>query len=218
LQEWLKQAGIRLEHDERIAHDLWPAGSYASLSLLERVVLLLAGYDLTCRISPDGRLCTVVPIERPVRYTRVYKFSPRQSESFQQFRKLFPDALIEQKGEDLVLRGDWQQHEQLASLLTTAAKPRRTPQSTRTRTSRQVYSLRIESQPLGSVLDQLAHQWQIAVAWAPDIQARASILRGTPVSCDVREVDEDGLLQAILEPAGLRFRRSEGRLEILPGD
>ena len=30
------------------------------------MVLLLAGFDLTCEISPDGKTCRVVPIEYPL--------------------------------------------------------------------------------------------------------------------------------------------------------
>jgi hypothetical protein len=38
------------------------------------------------------------------------------------------------------------------------------------------------------------------------------------VSCEVRQVGEDELLRVILEPAGLRFLKSEGRLEILSSE
>jgi hypothetical protein len=218
LRDWLQQAGIRLEHDEQIAHDLWPAGHFTSLSLMERVVLLLAGYDLTCRITPDGKHCTVVPIERPVVYTREYKFSPRQREMIRRFREQFPQAMVEQSVGELVLRGDWQQHQQLAKLLATTAINQSSTQSGRGRASRQVYSLKIENQPLGGVLDQLAHQWQVAVTWAPELQAKANALRATRVSCEVRQVGEDELLRVILEPSGLRFLKSEGRLEILSSE
>ena len=68
--EWLDEQGITLAQPELIQHDLWPAKKLPPLPLVERVVLLLAGFDLTCQISPHSGKCTVVPIERPVTITR----------------------------------------------------------------------------------------------------------------------------------------------------
>ena len=66
LESALEQESIRLEGGHLVPHDLWPACELPSLALVDRVVLLLAGFDLTCEISPDGKVCHVVPIEFPL--------------------------------------------------------------------------------------------------------------------------------------------------------
>ncbi|MCH7750995.1 MAG: STN domain-containing protein [Planctomycetes bacterium] len=66
LKELLAQAGIELVDDKLVAHDLWQARELPPMALVDRAVLILAGFDLTCEISPDGKTCRVVPIEYPL--------------------------------------------------------------------------------------------------------------------------------------------------------
>ena len=68
--DWLREANIELIGGERIAHDLWPSQSLPATPLVDRLALLLAGFDLTCEIAADGRSCEVVPIPRPLKRTR----------------------------------------------------------------------------------------------------------------------------------------------------
>jgi type II secretory pathway component HofQ len=62
----MRQAGVRLVGADLLEHDLWPARKLPKLALVDRVVLLLAGFDLTCEISADGKTCRVVQIEYPL--------------------------------------------------------------------------------------------------------------------------------------------------------
>ena len=66
-ESWLRRAEVRLIGGDMIPHDLWPQQTYPSLALVDRLVLLLAGFDRTCNISPDGMSCEVVPIPRPLK-------------------------------------------------------------------------------------------------------------------------------------------------------
>ncbi len=63
LKELLAQAGIELVDDKLVAHDLWQARELPPMALVDRVVLILAGFDLTCEISSDGKTWRGVPIE-----------------------------------------------------------------------------------------------------------------------------------------------------------
>ncbi len=64
---WLEEAGFQILGDEKIPHDLWSEQSLPPLALVDRVVLLLVGFDLTCEIADDGKSCKVVPIARPLK-------------------------------------------------------------------------------------------------------------------------------------------------------
>ena len=66
------------------------------------------------------------------------------------------------------------------------------------------------------VLDQLAEQLQLSVEWAPELTQPPASARDRAVSCDVREADLDGLLAAILGPAGLAARRDDEHIRIVP--
>lgn len=69
--DWLAAANFQLVGGQQIAHDLWPAKSLPPLPLIDRLVLLLAGFDLTCQISTDGKTCEIVPIKRPLKMAPV---------------------------------------------------------------------------------------------------------------------------------------------------
>jgi hypothetical protein len=66
LADLVLQANMELVGGELVPHDLWPARKLPPLALVDRVMLVLAGFDLTCEISPDGKTCRVVPIEYPL--------------------------------------------------------------------------------------------------------------------------------------------------------
>ena len=66
LRESLTQAGIELRDAELVPHDLWAERQLPPLPLVDRVVLLLAGFDLTCDISADGSTCRVRVIDFPL--------------------------------------------------------------------------------------------------------------------------------------------------------
>lgn len=66
LADLARQANVELEGGDLVPHDLWPARVLPPLALVDRVILLLAGFDLTCEISPDGQTCRVVPIKYPL--------------------------------------------------------------------------------------------------------------------------------------------------------
>ena len=52
---------ISLQGAENVPHDLWPAAELPPLPLVERLLLLLAPFDLTWRIEDEGRGIVIVP-------------------------------------------------------------------------------------------------------------------------------------------------------------
>jgi hypothetical protein len=84
--------------------------------------------------------------------------------------------------------------------------------------TKQVYSLRLKEQPVGPVLRQLAQRlnWQLKVDEAAIAAAGLSL--DTRVSMAVENVDQDQLLEALLEPAGLAYEREDNRITVAPGE
>jgi hypothetical protein len=81
---------------------------------------------------------------------------------------------------------------------------------------RQVYTLRVQEQPVGAVLSALSKRlnWPVEIDEAA-IQAAGRSL-DKRVSFSVEQADQDQLLNALLEPAGLDFRREGQRVRIIP--
>ncbi len=66
LEKLLGTNGIEISDLELVPLDLWPERTLAPMSLADQVVLILAGFDLTCELANDGRNCRIVPIKFPL--------------------------------------------------------------------------------------------------------------------------------------------------------
>lgn len=84
------------------------------------------------------------------------------------------------------------------------------------RPGKQVFTLRVENQPVGRVLEQLAER----LHWKLDVDESAIRAAGHPldrlVSFHVENAGADQLLEALLAPAGLAATRDSDRIRIAP--
>ena len=164
----LEEHGWQVVGTERIPHDLWAAGDLPSMKLADQLTVLLAGFDLTYRFSPNGKAIEIVPV-------------------------------------------DWASVTPLAAAV---PKDRRRPGPRSG--EKQVFTLRIEKQPVGKVLEQLSQRlgWKLSVD-ETGLRAAGRSLDGR-VSFTVENAGEDELLDALLAPAGLKATRDGSSVQILP--
>lgn len=209
LTSWLKTSDIRLSGLELLSHDLWETKRLPPMPLVDRVTLLLAGFGMTCDISPDGKTCHIVRIEQPVKIVREYDAGNRARQLVEEYRTS-PRVAINRRGDKVQIAGRWEDHQRAKEILggtsTRGEQRRSTPRS-----ARNVFSLRMENQPVGKVIDQLARQLGLEVVWKADVEDR-----NTLVSCEVSDGTLSELLTAVLNPAGLEFELKEKRLEVAP--
>jgi hypothetical protein len=217
LAEELDRLGAKLLAGAPIPHDVWAEQSLPGIAPVDRVVLLLAGFDLTAEISADGRQVRPMPIKRPVEITRGY---PQNERTLAAIAELVAqdDALrVRKLGPEVEVAGRWEDHERLRQALRgVAATPAAGAEGAGSdrgaelppALANQRFTLRIASKPVGPVLDQLAAQLHLTIEWDAALLAAMPPIQETLVSCDVREADLDGLLRAILDPAGLSFARN----------
>jgi hypothetical protein len=215
LVQLARQARVELKGEELVPHDLWPARSLPPLPVVDRVVLLLAGFDLTCQLSADGSQLQIVPIKRPVHITSTYTISRARSAAVDAVLKELPAAKATRAGQQLTLSALAEEHErvQLAIKGQPAPTPARPPLRS-TDESQQRFTLKITNQPVGRVIDQLAKQLKLDVEWPPELSTASATTRTALVSCDVRDADLDELLTAVLSPAGLSFERDGQKVRI----
>lgn len=220
LNELAAAADAKVQNEELVPHDLWPARKLPALAAIDRAVLLLAGFDLTCRLSPDGSQLEVTPIDRPVVIAQEYRVPPARSDAFNAAVAEMSGATATGEGSRPTIAARIEDHERLRSVLSgrptgavaaVAAMRSAGEKATGSSLEDRRFTLTIENKPLAPVLNQLATQLNLQLEWDAAISDDD---RNALASCQVAKTDLDGLLQALLEPAGLTFDRQESRVYI----
>jgi hypothetical protein len=216
LRHLIQSTGAALQGEEIIPHDLWPARTLPAMSTVDRLVLLLAGFDLTCQISEDGRQVRIVPIKRPVHVTRTYTIRRDRLPEVESLLATMPEVVKRAEGGRINLSARVEEHEQIAAAIRGQApsKRERSPASPPSSVPERRFTLKIQNQPVGAVVDQLARQLNLEVTWDASLEANPKQGRESLASCDVRQANLDGLLKAVLSSAGLDFERDGAKITI----
>jgi hypothetical protein len=206
--------GWKLLRAELIPHDLWRAGGLPSMTATEQLTVLLAGFELTFRLTPATRTVEILPIDSASTYVRRGYPLRYGAADAQRLRHQFPNLRMQVQGDKAVVEGRVEEHEELAQWL--AGPQSRAAMRSPTGPSRQVYTLRVQEQSVRAIIDTLAERmdWQIQV---DDTALRAvGLSMDKRVTFDVKNASQEELLEAILRPAGLAFRREGERIVIGP--
>jgi hypothetical protein len=209
-----ERCGWRILNSERIPHDLWSAGELPELTAAEQLTVLLMGFNLTFKPHPRERGLEILPLEK-VAIERRYRLPDQFPDPTLLLQQELPLAVTRVEGRSILVDGRLEDHERLAELLSGRMTPRRAKLPSGE--TKRVYTLRVEEQPVGTVLRQLADQfrWTIEIDEASIRAAGRSL--DVRVSFSVDQSSEEDLLKAVLRPAGLDYRREDGRLRIVPG-
>lgn len=213
----LDDIGVQLRNGDAIPHDLWPARELPAIAPVDRAVLALIGFDLAPRLSSDGRQLAIVTIERPVRISQEYRRNDSLDAAASELAAADETIRVERKGGRLVVAARWEIHEQLrrAGRPGVASTAGENDHPARLRPGEeQRFTLRIQNQPVGRVVEQLAAQLKLTVTWPRGAEGAQSPPQDALVSCDVHDATLDELLKAVLEPAGLACDRDGDRVTI----
>jgi hypothetical protein len=213
LAGWLEQAGVTVKHSEALSHDLWDGRKLPPLPLVDRVVLLLLGFDKTCRISASGQTLEIVPITRPVSITEEYAPGRQMRELLSAFRE-DASVVLNRQGNRVAVTGRWEDQQRARQIIKGAGANRNATTARPGRNQERRFSLKLENQRVDKVIEQLTGQLRLEVIWQADAQSR----RETLTSCDVRNGTLEELLTGVLSPAGLSFTLSEKQLTIRSGE
>ncbi|HEX6961118.1 MAG TPA: hypothetical protein VF175_04575 [Lacipirellula sp.] len=211
LREVVGSTGAQLRKDQLIPHDLWAARTLPPMAAVDRAVLLLAGFDLTCELSSNGRQCTVVPIKRPVQISNTYTVNAARAAVVDAVIEELPEANVTRREMKLTLLATVEEHDRVREAIqgksATSSTPRPAPRPVKRDAQR--FTLKITNQRVGPVIDQLARQLKLKIEWAAPAESRNAL-----ISCEVREATLDELLTAILSTAELTFERDEHSVKI----
>jgi hypothetical protein len=165
-------------------------------------------------LQSSSRTVEILPLSSaPIVLSRRYTIRYGDANAAK-LREQFPHVRMSFNGNEALVEGRLEDHESLAEWLKgpQSVTPPRGP----TRGTRQVYTLRVQEQPLRTVLQTLAEklQWQLQIDETA-LQA-AGLSLDMRVSFDVKDASENALLEAILRPAGFGYRREGERIVVVP--
>jgi len=210
-----RENDFTIDNPELVPHDLWPQVSLPPLSLIERLTLVLIGFDLTFEVTGGGNAVVLVPIGEPAALVRTYPVGPQAETVAQRIAPLAPEAVIRVERDTLIVRGRAEDHDSIARALrgepVRRTTTRRTPEM-----GQKVFTLNVEHAPLGRLIRQLSGQLGLELKMDEAALREAGIDLEKLVSLQVQNASLDELLSTMLKPHGLDFLVVEQQLAVFP--
>jgi hypothetical protein len=180
----------------------------------DQLTLLLVGFDLTFRLIPNTATIEILPLDEVPSLTQSFDLSSVEQSRIDQLAERFPETSLQLADGKLRAAGRWEDLEQIGQLLRgpRPARPAELPRQP----GKQVFTLRVQEQPVGAVLEALARQTSLELVVDEAAIHRAGRSLDRRVSLAVENVELDRLLDELLRPAGLAFEREGQRVRIGP--
>lgn len=202
--------GMKVDGVEQLPHDLWPQADLPPLTFAQRMSLVLAGFHLTFRYSPDGSTIRLEPMPKSPRLTRSYRLVSGRS-GVSGLARRFPNARIEMEAGKVTVIGTAEDHQAIKRLLE-GSPERRTPDD-RPTVGRTVYNGKIQA-TVAAVVARLAKNHDLQVEYDP----RATEKLDQVVSHEAKNESLEDLLDAVFSQAGLSYDLTGKMLRVLPGE
>lgn len=202
LREIAEEGHFTVLNPDEVPHDLWPAVQLPPLTVAERLTLLLAGFRRTFAFDRNGSAIRLVPWPESATIARTYTASAEQLRG-NTWSKQFPEMRIRRSGSSLEASGRYEEHVRLERWL----RGEKAPAAGETR-----YSLKIENQPVGGVVQALARRlnYELEV----DAQLPQDRLHKL-ISFRVENATPDELINRALQDTGIRAIREGNKLRLV---
>ena len=174
---------------------------------------MLAQFDLTFQVSPNGAEIGLLPLPEEVAIERTFPAGAKPAEQVRDYRRLLPECEVELSGGRIVVRGRIEAIERI--------EVSRQGSRVSTRVSAEPskrYSMAIQSQPLEAVLNHIAKETSLTIEIDNDSLAAADIASDGPVTFTVEEATLDELLEAAVSAAKLNFSRDGQDVRVFAGE
>ncbi len=203
LREIAEEGHFTVLNPEEVPHDLWPAAQLPPLTVVERLTLLLAGFRRTFAFDKKGAAIRLVPWPESATIARTHSASAEQLRG-NAWSKQFPEMRIRRSGSSLEAIGRYEDQMRLERWL----RGEKAPVAGETR-----YSLKIENQPVGGVIQALARRLNYELEVDDQLpQDRLHKL----VSFRVENATPDELVNRALQDTGIRAVREGNKLRLVP--
>jgi hypothetical protein len=195
-----KEADLQVEGLELIPHDLWAGAKLPSLTLVARLTIILAQFDLTFRVDAEHKTLILEPLPERVTIEKDYPAGANAQQLSAAWRVRAPEAEIEIRGKRIVVRGTLEEHELLASPDTPTTKPDAPAPGV------QVYTLTLSKKPLRAVLPQLAKQLRLELKLDEAALPAGGATLDRLVDLQVKEATLQQLLDELFKNSGLAYQ------------
>lgn len=220
LSDLASSAGLSVQGAERIPHDLWAGCDLPSLSLVDRLTLILVQFDLTFKLVEGGGGIELTPIPSDLGLVRRYPAGSETAAWIARWSAQLPECRFKADGAAVWVKGLLEDHERIRG--NAKPKPAASPAASQAASpSDRLDTLRIErftveDAPLSEVLAKLGKG--LGLTWSIDQEQLrlAGISLEQRVSFQVENGTVDELLDAMFHPAGLAYRRRGNTVEIRP--
>ncbi|MBP89362.1 MAG: hypothetical protein CMJ64_22060 [Planctomycetaceae bacterium] len=209
LADIAREASIRVAEVDRLPHDLWVAGDLPPLLVTDRLSLLFAGFDLTFDIAKDGSAIRPTAIPEQVSLQRPHTPRGSLAKAADKIASDFPNVGVRTSGNQLIVTGTFEDHDRIASMLRgeTVSRPPRRPAGERR------YDLQARNS-VQAIIEYLAERENLRITIDPAIRSKLE----TRASVDVKQATLRQLLDATLEPAGIRYELEDQALRLLSAE
>ena len=206
LERLQKEGGFTV--NGQLPHDLWPAYDLPPLPLCDRLSLVLAGFGLTYQLEQNGAVVNLAPMPEQIEYEKSYTRSD-PAKLAAELKRLLPGLKIGRRGNEVVVRGPYEEHEKIERMLRGEKVKTVTPVAGEKR-----YTLKVENQPAGAVVRTVANEIGKELKYDSAVLGKLK----TKVTFSVQDVPLDELLQRTLEPLGLKAELGDQSLTIVSAD
>jgi hypothetical protein len=179
------------------------------LSWLDRLTLLAAQFDLTFRLSDDGKRVELVPIPDDVSIARTYAGGRNARGLVRRWSKDLPNAKLSVLGDEVQVVATAEDHDWIER------KQSGTPTRKATVVAgKEMYQLSVENTALDKLVDQLTQRLSLTFRWDRAATTAAGIASDQLVTVKIENADLDALLKAVFADTGLAVRR-QGRTVVV---
>jgi hypothetical protein len=203
LRELAAEVELELTNADVVPHDLWRPTQLPPMTFGERMTLVLAGFQMSYLVEAPQRQLSFTTFPKAVTIERRYPVGPRAYQLARELEQEFPQAFIRSDHAALFIRTTLEDHWHLEDRFQRPAEPKR-----RTRQPTQVYSLTVENQPVGALLNTLARHLSLPLIIEPGAQS----LLDRRVSFSVDKATAEELLGAAVGSTGLTARIENSRI------
>jgi hypothetical protein len=206
-EEIVRRAAAKLANPEAIPHDVWAAWSGPALSNIDRLTLILAGFDLTCELRGDGAEAEIVPAPDELVFERTYETVGAAATVARDLKQKLPDLKqVQPQGANrLKVTTSAELHAKVADLLA----GNKVTTKTVIKPGEKVYTF-TATDLVGVMVNTLAKEAEL------EVKAEASLIDKLKErrTVEVEKVPLEAALHKVLDPVGIKFRITGKVLEL----
>ncbi len=214
LGELVQEERIHISGLEEVPHDLWAEADLPPLALVDRLGLIIGQFNLTFELDLSGRGVTLIPFPDDVGIVETYPGGREPERTVRRWSQTVPGAQFKIVHGKMVVRGLLAEHRRIAQ----AMSPSRSHapgwgESSPTETR---FTVREAKGSLRHLLKELTDRLELKLRVDETSLDAAGVSLDQQVSLSVRDATVEGLLEALLKPAGCTFQLDGRTLLVRP--